>query len=212
MAEHIFATKGNLINIQKSLALANLGYELLDKKRNILIRELMPLVDDAKKLCKTIDNMYAKAYSALQMANISHGIVANVANSIPVEASVNVSYRSVMGCELPKLTIEVKKPVLSYGLQYTDSNVDTAYICFEKVKYLTLELAEIENSIYRLTNSIRKTQTRANALQNIVIPKHKANLNFIINSLDEKEREEFSRMKVIKANKNRKKYYVKQIQ
>ena len=211
MAEQIFATKGNLINIQKSLALANLGYELLDKKRNVLIRELMTLVDDAKKLCATIDTMYAKAYSALQMANISHGVVENVANSLPVETSINISYRSVMGCELPKLTIEVRKPVLTYGLQYTDSNVDTAYIYFEKVKYLTLELAEIENSIYRLTNSIRKTQTRANALQNIVIPKHKATLHFIINSLDEKEREEFSRMKVIKANTNRKKYYVKQI-
>lgn len=210
MAEKIFATKGNLINIQKSLALANLGYELLDKKRNILIRELMMLVDDAKKLCKTIDNMYINAYSALQMANISHGVVENVANSIPIDNSINISYKSIMGCELPKLSIEFKRPVLNYGLQYTDSNVDMAYICFEKVKYLTLELAEIENSIYRLTNAIRKTQTRANALQNIVIPKHKANLNFIINSLDEKEREEFSRMKVIKANKNRKKYSVKQ--
>lgn len=210
MAEQVFATKGNLINIQKSLALANLGYELLDKKRNILIRELMMLVDDAKKLCKTIDNMYIKAYSALQMANISHGVVENVANSIPIDNSISISYRSIMGCELPKLSIEFKRPVLNYGLQYTDSNVDMAYICFEKVKYLTLELAEIENSIYRLTNAIRKTQTRANALQNIVIPKHKANLHFIINSLDEKEREEFSRMKVIKANKNRKRYSVKQ--
>ncbi len=208
MSEKVFATKGNLINIQKSLALANLGYELLDKKRNILIRELMVLVEDAKKLCKTIDDMYSKAYSALQIANISHGVIENVANAVPVDKSINVSFRSVMGCELPKITIEVKKPVLNYGLQYTDSNVDMAYICFEKVKYLTIELAELENSIYRLTNAIRKTQTRANALQNIVIPRYKENLNFIINSLDEKEREEFSRMKVIKANKSKKKYSV----
>lgn len=209
MSEKVVATKGNLINIKKSLSLANLGYELLDKKRNVLIRELMEFVDKAKKLCASIDNMYIKAYSALQLANISQGIVENVANSIPVDNSINISYRSVMGCELPKLTIEMKKPILNYGLQYTNSNVDMAYICFEKVKYMTLELAEVENSIYRLTNSIKKTQTRANALQNIIIPKYKENLDFIINSLDEKEREEFSRMKVIKANKNRKKYVVK---
>lgn len=209
MSEKVVATKGNLINIKKSLALANLGYELLDKKRNILIRELMTLVEKAKEMCRAIDSMYVKAYSALQMANISQGIIENVANSIPVDNSINVSYRSVMGCELPKLTIEVKKPVLNYGLQYTNANVDMAYICFEKVKYLTVELAEIDNSIYRLTNAIKKTQTRANALQNIIIPKYKENLNFIVNSLDEKEREEFSRMKVIKANKNRKKYSVK---
>ncbi len=209
MSEKVVATKGNLISIKKSLALANLGYELLDKKRNVLIRELMEFVDKAKKLCASIDDMYIKAYSSLQMANISQGIVENVANSIPVDNSINISYRSVMGCELPKLKIEMKKPILNYGLQYTNSNVDMAYICFEKVKYMTLELVEVENSIYRLTNSIKKTQTRANALQNIIIPKYKENLEFIINSLDEKEREEFSRMKVIKANKNRKKYTIK---
>lgn len=69
MAEQVFPTKGNLLNTQKSLSLAKLGYELLDKKRNILIRELMTLVDTAKSICGTIDETYVKAYSALQMAN-----------------------------------------------------------------------------------------------------------------------------------------------
>lgn len=207
MADQIFPTKGNLLNIQKSLALARLGYELLDKKRNILIRELMTLVDSAKALRGTIDNTFIRAYSALQIANITMGVIENVANAVPVEDTITVSYRSVMGCELPKLTIEEKKPVLNYGLQYTDSNVDMAYICFERVKYISATLAEIENSIYRLTNSIRKTQTRANALQNIVIPRYESIVRFISGSLEEKEREEFSRMKVIKAQKIKKKRY-----
>ena len=172
MADQIFPTKGNLLNIQKSLALAKLGYELLDKKRNILIRELMTMVDAAKSLRGTIDNTYIKAYSALQMANIASGVIENVANAVPVENTLSVTYRSVMGCELPKIAIDEKKPVLNYGLQYTNSNVDMAYISFEYAKYISVTLAEVENSIYRLTNSIRKTQTRANALQNIVIPRY----------------------------------------
>lgn len=207
MADQIFPTKGNLLNIQKSLALAKLGYELLDKKRNILIRELMTMVDAAKSLRGTIDNTYIKAYSALQMANIARGVIENVANAVPVENTLSVTYRSVMGCELPKIAIDEKKPVLNYGLQYTDSNVDMAYISFEYAKYISVTLAEVENSIYRLTNSIRKTQTRANALQNIVIPKYESIVRFISSSLEEKEREEFSRMKVIKAQKLKKKKY-----
>lgn len=207
MAEQVFPTKGNLLNTQKSLALARLGYELLDKKRNILIRELMTMVDAAKSLRDTIDNTFIKAYSALQMANIARGMIENVANAAPVENTLSVSYRSVMGCELPKITIEEKKPVLNYGLQYTDSNVDMAYICFEYAKYISVTLAEVENSIYRLTNSIRKTQTRANALQNIVIPRYEDIVRYISGSLEEKEREEFSRMKVIKAQKFKKKKY-----
>ncbi|MDE7290179.1 MAG: V-type ATP synthase subunit D [Oscillospiraceae bacterium] len=207
MADQVFPTKGNLLNIQKSLALAKLGYELLDKKRNILIRELMTMVDAAKSLRGTIDNTYIKAYSALQMANIASGVIENVANAVPVENTLSVTYRSVMGCELPKIAIDEKKPVLNYGLQYTNSNVDMAYISFEYAKYISVTLAEVENSIYRLTNSIRKTQTRANALQNIVIPRYESIVRFISSSLEEKEREEFSRMKVIKAQKLKKKKY-----
>ena len=207
MADQIFPTKGNLLNIQKSLALAKLGYELLDKKRNILILELMTMVDAAKSLRGTIDNTYIKAYSALQMANIASGVIENIANAVPVENTLSVTYRSVMGCELPKIAIDEKKPVLNYGLQYTNSNVDMAYISFEYAKYISVTLAEVENSIYRLTNSIRKTQTRANALQNIVIPRYESIVRFISSSLEEKEREEFSRMKVIKAQKLKKKKY-----
>ena len=210
MADQVFPTKGNLLNTQKSLALAQLGYELLDKKRNILIRELMQMVERAKTIRGTIDSTYVEAYYALQMANISHGVVQNIADGMPEENSVAVSYRSVMGCELPKLSIEQKKLRLDYGFENTDMNVDKAYICFEKVKQMTVILAEVENSIYRLTNSIRKTQTRANALQNIVIPRYQGVVKFISGSLEEKEREEFSRMKVIKSQKlSRKKYKVK---
>lgn len=210
MADQVFPTKGNLLNTQKSLALAQLGYELLDKKRNILIRELMQMVERAKTIRGTIDSTYVEAYYALQMANISHGVVQNIADGMPEENSVAVSYRSVMGCELPKLSIEQKKLRLDYGFENTDMNVDKAYICFEKVKQMTVILAEVENSIYRLTNSIRKTQTRANALQNIVIPRYQGVVKFISGSLEEKEREEFSRMKVIKSQKlSKKKYKVK---
>lgn len=207
MADQVFPTKGNLLNTQKSLALARLGYELLDKKRNILIRELMAMVEEAKSIRGTIDNTFIHAYSALQIANISRGVIENVADAVPVENSLSVSYRSVMGCEIPKVTMDEKKPVLNYGLLHTDSNVDMAYICFEKAKQMSATLAEVENGIYRLTNSIRKTQTRANALQNIVIPRYEQIVKFITGSLEEKEREEFSRMKVIKAQKLRKKTY-----
>lgn len=90
MAEQVFPTKGNLLNTQKSLSLAKLGYELLDKKRNILIRELMTLVDTAKSICGTIDETYVKAYSALQMANIARGVIENIANAVPVDSTLQV--------------------------------------------------------------------------------------------------------------------------
>lgn len=204
MAEQIFPTKGNLINAKKSLALSQLGYELLDRKRNILIRELMALVDDAKELRGSIEEAYSEAYSALQRAQITMGIVEQVAAAVPIDNSVEVRYRSVMGVELPKVTVNKKKLRISYGLYHTTDELDYAYSCFERVKQLTAVLVEVENSIYRLATAVKKTQSRANALKNIMIPKFQGIVKFISDSLEEKEREDFSRLKVIKIQKSKK--------
>ena len=69
-----FPTKGNLMLAKNSLALARQGYELMDKKRNILIRELMDLIDQARDIQSEIDTTFREAYAALQKANIELGI------------------------------------------------------------------------------------------------------------------------------------------
>lgn len=204
MAQQVFPTKGNLLNIKKSLSLANLGYELMDRKRNILIREMMSLIDTAKKVRDDIDDTYKRAYDALQRANISLGISENVAYSVPVERSIEITYRSVMGVEIPHITMEPTEPEgVFYGLYVSNSQLDMAYICFNRCKEMTVVLAEMENSIYRLAVAIKKTQRRANALKNIIIPNFESTAAFISNALEEKEREEFSRLKVIRHTKER---------
>lgn len=205
MAEQqVFPTKGNLIASKKALQLAALGYELLDRKRNILIRELMGLVDKAGELRASIEETYVEAYAALQLANISLGLVTPYAECVPVEKGLEITSRSVMGVELPQIKLEEKPLKVTYGFSQTTSQLDKAFIAFDKVKKKTVLLAEVENSIYRLSAAIKKTQRRANALQNIIIPRNQAIVKFISDSLDEKEREEFSRLKVIKASKLKK--------
>ncbi len=204
MAQQVFPTKGNLINTKKSLLLARLGYELMDRKRNILIREMMSQIDRAKSIRGEIEETYNKAYLTLQRANITLGICEEIANTIPVEESVTISYRSVMGVEIPHVTLEPEPPSVYYGFSSTNSQLDSAYISFDKAKQLTVGLSELENSVYRLASAIKKTQRRANALKNIIIPRFEATVKFITDSLEEKDREEFSRLKVIKAVKKRK--------
>lgn len=201
--KQVFPTKGNLIATKKSLDLANLGYELMDKKRNILIREMMEQVESVKVLRNEITETYREAYLALQEANMTLGLIDDIVEEVPVETGLSVSYRSVMGVEIPKVHLKPQTDGLIYGLNRANSKLDYAYRCFQKVKEITVLLAEVENSVYRLANAIRKAQKRANALKNIVIPDFETTVTFITNSLEEKEREEFSRQKVIKANKQK---------
>lgn len=203
MANQVAPTKGNLIATKKSLSLASLGYDLMDRKRNILIREMMEQVENVKMLRDEITKTYAVAYYALQEANMSLGLITDIVDSIPIDNGLHVSYRSVMGVELPKISYEKQPMELTYGLERANSKLDYAYRCFAKVKEMTVVLAEVENSVYRLANSIRKTQKRANALKNIVIPDFKLTVKNISDALEEKEREEFSRQKVIKTTKDK---------
>ena len=199
-------TKGNLIIAKNTLALSKTGYGLLDKKRNILIREMMNLIDAAKALQSKIESTFTNAYSALEQANIDIGIetVEKIGYEMAVEDSLEIKFRSVMGVEIPIVMLDEQPIKPDYGMKNTGSALDEAVVSFVKVKYLTRQLAQIETSVYRLADSIKKTQKRANALKNIMIPRYEEETKNIQNALDEKEREEFSRIKVIKSQKEKK--------
>ncbi|MDD4183998.1 MAG: V-type ATP synthase subunit D [Candidatus Izemoplasmatales bacterium] len=201
--KQVFPTKGNLLAIKKSHALAKMGYNLMDRKRNILIREMVQLIESVKTLRGEIQAIYHKAYQALQEANITLGVVNYIAKAIPIDDGLDITYRSIMGVDIPKLIYDKKPIKLSYGIASTNTKFDYAFKNFQLVRDLTIKLAEIDNSAYRLADAIRKTQKRANALKNIVIPEFEANSKYIGDYLEEKEREEFSRMKIIKSKKRK---------
>ena len=205
MDTRTFPTKGNLMLAKNSLALAMQGYDLMDKKRNILIRELMNLIDQAKDIQEQIYVTFTYAYQCLQEANIEHGSseTDQLAYTVPIEDSIQIKSRSIMGTEIPLVTYTPDQNIPTYSFSTTRESIDKAREAFRKVKDLTIRLSMVENSAYRLAASIKKTQKRANALKNITIPSYRSLVSEISNALEEKEREEFTRLKVIKQRKNK---------
>lgn len=193
-------TKGNLIAAKRSRTLAETGWELMDRKRNILIRELMSRVDEARELQSEIDGAFTAAYDALREAELTGGDCAPLAEAIEVDTSVRLRFRSVMGVEIPTVTADAKRAdTLPYSLADSSAALDEAYRRFTAIKELVARLSETETAVYRLAVAIRKAQKRANALKNVVIPGLDRDIARIADVLDEREREEFVRMKVIKA-------------
>ena len=202
MEQNAFPTKGNLMLTKNTLRLSRQGYELLDKKRNVLIREIMALNEQAKEIQNRIDQVFKQAYTALMKANIEMGTqqVQNFSHGIPQEDTVQVQVRSIMGVEIPKARYDnITRQVPHYGFGGTTVSLDEAYHRFNEVKDLIVELATIENTACRLAVNIRKTQKRANALQHVVIPKYEARMKRIQETLEERERDEFVRLKAIKS-------------
>jgi len=201
----VFATKGNLIIAKSNLSLAKMGYELMDKKRTILITEMMSFINRAEDIQARIDETFRAAYMELQNANVSLGInfVERVGFSIPEITGLRVRFRGVMGVEIPHVTItpDTDSP-FHYAFSNTNYSLDQAFISFNKVRDLIVEMAEVESTVYRLAVNVKKTQKRANALKSVMIPKLTNLVNNIQNILDEKEREDSSRLHVIKSAKS----------
>ncbi|MBW9147385.1 V-type ATP synthase subunit D [Clostridium sp. CM028] len=193
-------TKSTLMAAKNSLDFSEKGFELLDKKRSVLIREMMSYVSKARELQDEVNITFSKAYKALESANINSGIIEieDVAMTIGEAKDYKILFKSVMGVEVPKIIFERKEIEPKYGFYRSSAAIDESMKEFNNVKYLTYELAEVENAVYRLAMEIKKTQKRANALQNIQIPKFKEMVKFVTEVLEEKEREDFFRLKVVK--------------
>lgn len=191
------------MKVQGLLEFSRKGFELLDRKRNVLANEMMGLLDRAKDIQSRAFHSFEKAYDALRVVNISMGVynVEEIAKGIPAEDEFELVIYSVMGVEIPSVKYDKTDMEACYGFFRTNPALDIAVASFREVKYLVYELAEVENAVYRLAAEIKKTRKRANALEKTLIPRYRQQLKVIRDALEEKEREEFYRSKAIKQKK-----------
>lgn len=203
MAVMVAPTKSNLIKAKSSLMLSKKGYELLDKKRNILIKEMMVIVEKAKSMHNDIYNILAEAYEKLKKANLTLGVknVEDISQGVPDDEYYEILLKSVMGVDIPTIKYKEDNLVPAYGFYSSNAYLDEARQMFKEVKSKIYELAEVENSAFKLAIEIEKTQKRTNALQYVQIPKYKEQVKYIQEVLEEKEREDFFRLKRLKSKK-----------
>lgn len=204
MANELAPTKANLLKAKENLKFSYSGFSLLDKKRTVLIREAMMLVERAKKIQMEIKEEFEKAYKYLQDLNLNLGInnVDDIAMSVPGREHFDILYRSIMGLSVPKVQYEEDMYIdPDYSMFTTTAEVDETVAEFKRIRYLIYDLAEVENAVFKISLEIKKTAKRANALEKIQIPKYTEAVKYITDVIEEKEREDFFRLKKIKKRK-----------
>ena len=193
-------TKNNLMRLKDNLRLSKQGRDLLEKKKIILNMEKIKYVKKAKEKKEELDVALQKAYQSYIRAVIETGVdnLIDISNGMSFDDVLDIKYKTIMGVEIPSIVFESKKAMLNYSLYDTTSSVDKTIIDFNKVKDLIIEYAELSNTIVRLEKSIEKVSKRSNALGDMIIPQTEKNISEIQDILEEREREEFTRLKVIK--------------
>jgi V/A-type H+/Na+-transporting ATPase subunit D len=194
-------TRSNLIRMKQDLRFAQEGYEILDRKRDVLAKEMVRLANDAQKLQEEMDQLAQTAYRALEKALLTMGREHVEWASLAVDKSVEVQvkFRGVMGITLPLIEASGEPPRLPYSLGDTTAALDETSAQFRQMLDRVPELSRLVTSVWRLAVELQKTQRRVNALEYIFIPNYKETILFITSSLEEREREETFRLKLLKT-------------
>lgn len=193
-----------LIKLKQRVALAQKGHDLLKDKMDALVMELFDTlrrIQDSR--VKALEQL-TKGYSALSecMAALGTPETMQAAREAKKEVQLEISTRNIMGIQVPSVEVgDIERNALSrgYSLHTTSSLLDNAAREFERALKLIVGLAELEAVAFAIARELERTKRRVNALEYILIPRLKETLKFIMMRLDEMERENFTRLKRIKA-------------
>jgi len=183
--------------MRERLKLAREGHQLLDKKRDVLIIEILRLIDDAERIQRQVDAQFVKAYQVMQEARAAMGTerVRRLALSRPQEVDVEITPRSIMGVVVPSVRYAVPERRMSYGFGDTSVLLDQVQEQWSIVLSQMGQLSEKVTTVWRLAIELRRTQRRVNALEHIFIPSYEETVDYIRDMLEEKDREDLFRLK-----------------
>ena len=200
--QNVSATKIELLKFKKSTQVATMVQKILDDKRKVLLKNIEEMIEKASKTRGGIWDPLQDIYKAVNEAYLSlgTGTVDSVAESTPAVMQVDVHVRRVVDVKIPALTVTEKDTKsMPYGFADTNSSIDRAAKQIKELLPQITKAAEYENSIFSLAKALEKTQKLLNALENVIIPRYQHNIRFIAQALEEKEREEFAKLKKVKA-------------
>ena len=194
------ATRSNLLRLKDELLFARDGLELMDQKKEILVRQISSLAVRAERVRAEMNKRLSEAYDQLQEAVIQHGAAAveSAGLGLRAEEQLQVQERSLMGVVLPQVHIDVPLFQPGYGFFGTGKSMDATAAAIHLAMEVTGELAEVEISIERLLAELKKTLKRINVLAQIYVPRYQSTIKAMELSLEEKEREALFRLRRIR--------------
>ncbi len=197
---NIAPTRRNFLELRRTLERTREGHDLLEQKRQILVLELMTMVESAKRLKDKVKDALADGHRELRQAVMHSGASALARQNYGITMDHQVTYRprSVMGVPVPEVECEPASLQLEFGISAGNSRSDQVMQSFLKALPLVVELARVENAVFRLAREVRRTQRRVNALEKLYIPQYKDALSRIEGVLAERQREEFIVLRKVK--------------
>jgi len=193
-------TRMNLLTRRSQFALASRGVDLLQKKRDALVREFFALVRETIEARKELNTFAREAHEALLPAKSFDGpqTVEAVSLSEPLISSAEVEFRNIWGTRVPRLSVDWPHGPAASPIALGGRTV-AAQASFKKLSRALIRMANTESRLRRIGEEIKKTARRVNALEQAVIPGIRSQIRHIEQVLDQQEQEDIFRLKRIKG-------------
>ncbi len=202
----VLPTKIELIRTRRSLLTANRVQKVLDDKREVLLKRLDEMIQQASGAREEIWQPLSDAYLALYDAYLKLGPLRleGLASNTPAMVETEITVKRIVDVDIPSLKLTEKDVGMTYGFADSNIAVDRAAREMRKVLPSIFKAAEFENAIFRLAKELERTQRLLNALEYMIIPRYESSIRYIQQTLEEREREEFVRLKHVKKVLERK--------
>lgn len=206
--EETSPTRTNLLLRKAQTQLALQGIDLLKNKRDALISEFMKLMGEMVERRHTLEDVTHEAYHALAFTRAFDGeeALASAAMAARRSVSLDIQQKRIWGVSIQ--TVErthVDRQVTERGYSFSGvpAKVDLTARRFEEILNALIAIASTDVLIRRLGDEIRRTTRRVNALEQVLVPRLRQEARYISWALEEREREDISRLKRIKSSARR---------
>ena len=193
-------TRLEYLRAKKRIKIAQKGLKLLKLKRQALILEFFSITKSSARLRGKLNSELIRGYQSIRMAEMLDGEMRleNEAMKIPRLKKLLITPKNVMGVKIPRLEGGTREQSLTEYLLEIPVSISEALKAFQEVHKIVLDVAEKETTLRKLLKEIEKTKRKANAIENVFIPKLEAAVRFILFRLGEIERDTFTMLKAVK--------------
>jgi V/A-type H+-transporting ATPase subunit D len=199
MLQNVNATRMEMLQLRRRVALAMRGHRLLSEKRDEISRQLVLISKSLKMLRQQVEKelletsrRFVIARSTMEPESV------NAALEIPTKKfSLTIRFASIMNVKVPELTKQSEGDILCYGFATTSGELDTALRALERAFDMLIDLAGKEKQAQLLASELQSTRRRVNVLEHVVIPELQETIRYIHNKLGEAERDNISRLMII---------------
>ncbi|BBG23988.1 V-type ATP synthase subunit D [Sulfuracidifex tepidarius] len=210
MSQRVLPTKINLVQLKNQVKVVRNIKRLLENKREVLLLYLRNYAAEYEKLYNEVNETLSVVYTSYLKAVSAEGLgnIETIAESQSQSLSVSSSTKVIFGVKIPIIQLNSDTiPPKPFSEVETSPYLSESYDRMKDALVKVMELVELESTIRALVAELKKTQRLINSIDTSILPFYTRSIKYIKQVLDDRAREDFIRLKVIRKILQRKKTY-----